>query len=63
MLLNIQIKLGNEAMLTGGDVESCIRRSKLSDKYAYQELSDGDSGVLRDTNGNVVGSWIVVETL
>lgn len=59
----LQIELGNDAMQTGQDVASAL--DLIAEPRAtlptLTMLSDGDSGNIRDSNGNTVGKWEVVE--
>jgi hypothetical protein len=56
----LTIQLGNEAMETRGDALEAIQKS-----FARYELTGvldlEDEANIRDTNGNNVGSWKVVE--
>lgn len=58
MKLHIDIELGNEEMQTGNDVMKAIRSSRLSGTEP-EYFSVGECGKIRDTNGNVVGEWVV----
>jgi hypothetical protein len=58
MKLVIEIDLGNDAMKTGQDVIEALADTSI---VAIGELGDGDSGRIRDANGNSVGIWKVEE--
>ena len=56
----LTIKLGNEAMQTDGHIARALKdaaKSILSYQDRIPEI--GDSGSIRDVNGNRVGSWHV----
>lgn len=57
----LTINLGNEAMQTASDIARALRdtASKLVQGGYGNLASDGDSGPIRDDNGNRVGSWHV----
>jgi hypothetical protein len=60
----LEIKLGNESMQTTGDISFALY--ELAAKFTHQwPLSDkflsDAGGVIRDTNGNTVGSWGISE--
>lgn len=64
MKFQLEIELGNDAMLTGGDVASALRR--IADKLdvldrttAGSDLEGVEEGTVRDLNGNKVGRWSV----
>lgn len=59
MRLYISIELGNEAMQTLTDASVAITKATL--RHGDAELVAGDSGALRDINGNTVGKWEVIE--
>ena len=50
----LKITLGNDQMMTSGDVVRAITRS-----VNYCLLKEGQEGNIRDINGNTVGSWKV----
>jgi hypothetical protein len=54
----LTIRLGNDAMQTGGDVAEALR--KLADRIdTYRDGSFGANGRIMDANGNDVGEWMV----
>lgn len=56
----LSIELGNEAMTTDGHIARALKdaaRSILSWQDRVPEV--GDSGAIRDVNGNRVGGWHV----
>lgn len=58
--LNLEIKLGNDAMRTHRDV-SCaltIVASKIGRELDHNMVI-GDAGTIFDINGNLVGRWAV----
>ena len=63
----VELDLGNEAMLTIGDVNVAWQRT-IADylrEHAHHwrtHLVEGDGGVLHDENGNRVGVWGVERT-
>jgi hypothetical protein len=54
----IRLNLGNAAMRTPGDVANALRRTADSldrmDRYTMGRQTDG---LIKDINGNTVGSW------
>jgi hypothetical protein len=61
MTLHLEIELGNDAMETSVDAAVSIQRSLLEQTNPYAPLFAGQSGTVRDGNGNTVGSWRVEE--
>jgi hypothetical protein len=61
----LAIELGNDAMVSARDVAYALARVARileTDGTGYgpgAELTDDDSGQVRDVNGNSVGSWQV----
>lgn len=55
----LEITLGNEAMQTRYDVEAAVRRLGQNIAYMSDPPEAGDSGSIRDDNGNLVGHWAV----
>ena len=55
MEFHMVIVLGNDAMKTAEDVVDAVR--SVTDSVAFTGLRIGDSGAIRDANGNVVGHW------
>lgn len=52
------IELGNDAMRTNGDIAEALRQlASQFDGDAYGPAEAGDSGHVRDANGNTVGDW------
>jgi len=49
----LKINLGNEAMQTYSDIAQAVRRIPLC------TINPGESGNIRDINGNTVGFWKV----
>lgn len=63
MKLKIEITLGNDAMMTAGDVMRAIQESSLARIPSEHKLSPAmalPSGPIRDDNGNKVGAWRLV---
>lgn len=52
----LTIELGNDAMQTYQDVHDALR--KVAD---FVSADPGDTGNVRDANGNTVGKWSVTE--
>lgn len=48
----LTIDLGNDAMCSTGDIAEALRN--VADRL---ELYAEDSGIIRDENGNKVGTW------
>ena len=69
MYLTIDMDLDNDAMHIEGDPDPdalavAERLRTTADKIErHATLQLGDAGAIIDTNGNSLGSWIVVETL
>lgn len=59
MKLRLEIRLGNDAMRTLADALVAISVA-FTRPGLNSGLEVGDEGVLRDLNGNSVGSWVVV---
>lgn len=55
----LEIELGNDAMQNGTDVIKAIRESLKGEESL--PLDEGTAGRLWDENGNLVGSWKVIE--
>ena len=55
----LSIELGNDAMRTRKDIVRALRSVATSMVGGVPE--DGDSGAIRDENGNRVGGWHVEE--
>ncbi len=56
----LTIELGNDAMLTGQDIATALR--KVAGQVAVQlegEIKMADCAKIRDANGNTVGLWEV----
>ncbi|WP_295102900.1 hypothetical protein [uncultured Microbacterium sp.] len=57
----LNMKMGNAAMLTGGDIAERLRvtANKLEADYEIDYLDEwtGLGGAIRDTNGNALGRW------
>ena len=57
---NVTINLGNAAMQTGQDIGKAL--TNLSNGvFGIFNFTTNDSGVVKDTNGNTVGTWQVNE--
>lgn len=61
MKFTLTIKLGNDAMEELSDLGNALQR--LGDELANRaaEVPAGQSGIIRDANGNTVGKWEVSE--
>lgn len=64
MKFTLTIELGNEAMQTGYDVADALR--EIADRIYPRGLTEHRNavslvGLVRDINGNTVGSWQVTE--
>lgn len=59
MKFTLEIELGNDAMQNGTDVIKAIRDSLKGEESL--PLDEGTAGRLWDENGNLVGSWKVIE--
>ena len=51
----LTIKLGNDAMQSPRDVVAALRA--VADRLEVESFRFNDSGIIRDVNGNNVGSW------
>jgi hypothetical protein len=60
MRLRLEIRLGNDAMLTLADALGAISVA-FTRPWFTEVLKPGEEGVLHDVNGNRVGSWVVVD--
>jgi hypothetical protein len=58
MKFTLEIELGNEAMQAPLDVDMAVEKS-LDNFDDFTPFNRGDSGILRDRNGNRVGGWKV----
>jgi hypothetical protein len=58
MKVTITINLGNDAMRTNDEVGRALLKSFVAHGDS-QELEFGDTGSVRDENGNRVGHWQV----
>ena len=56
MTFTLKIKLGNDAMRTGSHIAGALRAVTAN---LFRPLHRGDSGIIRDINGNTVGEWKV----
>jgi hypothetical protein len=54
----LEIKLGNDAMQTPGDVSNALRDAAIK-LGSFGDWNGDDSGIIRDLNGNTVGTWEV----
>lgn len=59
----LEITLGNEAMQTRYDVEGAVRQLGRNIAYMSDPPQAGDSGSIRDDNGNLVGHWAVQDVI
>lgn len=64
MKLTLEVELGNDAMQTYADALEAIRKSFDSvimeqDAPNNTRVEEDETGVIRDLNGNAVGSWEV----
>jgi len=59
MRFTLDITLGNEAMQTAEDIATAL--AKLGEQLATFDESNwpGTEGIIRDENGNTVGTWQV----
>jgi len=59
----VEIRLGNAAMQTGGDIAEALRTAadQLEQTYEHDDIREwnGMSRGVFDTNGNSVGRWEV----
>ena len=63
MKLKLEIELGNDTMTTTLDVLEAVGRS-LDNRISDDEpLTTGLRNIIRDVNGNTVGSWYVINLL
>lgn len=56
----VSITLGNDAMLTHGDVAGALQNIalRLTDTYGEEvDMFNGQGGYVRDLNGHRVGKW------
>jgi len=61
MKLKLEIELGNDAMTTPLDVLEAVGRS-LDNRISDDEpLTTGLRNIIRDVNGNTVGSWYIID--
>ena len=61
MKFQLEIELGNDAMQTLDDVITALKASRKSLADGGDVLNAHDRDILRDENGNTVGSWKVVK--
>lgn len=54
----LEITLGNDAMSDSLDIAEALERTSAE---IISHGTAGDSGVIRDANGNTVGRWIFRE--
>ena len=59
MELNIRINLDNAAFETLHNVAQCLTR--VSEEIAEGPRIANSSGFIRDSNGNTVGEWHIIE--
>ena len=60
MKFNLEIEMGNDAMLTRQDVaQALVALSKrlVDERFTPQDEDLTDEGSVLDTNGNSVGTW------
>lgn len=57
----VKIEFGNEAMCEYGHVREAFENSIFAQEafLPHDRVMRGDGGVIRDRNGNKVGSWVV----
>lgn len=53
----LALYMGNEAMCDADDIRDALHRTAAKLQGTKPEI--GDSGVIRDRNGNTVGAWHV----
>lgn len=58
MKFTLTIELGNDAMRTYGEMRTATRAIGTG-HFANSEIRAGESGAIRDINGNTVGKWEV----
>ena len=64
MQFTLTINLGNEAMCTVEDVAEALEQTAINATRhvaSDRTFTAGDSGLIRDANGNTVGAWRVDE--
>jgi hypothetical protein len=61
MKLKLEIELGNDAMTTPLDVLEAVGRSLDNRINDDEPLTTGLRNIVRDVNGNTVGSWHVID--
>lgn len=62
MKLIIEVELGNDAMQSAEQTASAIMRSLLGQASTFlSPLNANEVGTVRDTNGNTVGKWEVID--
>lgn len=59
MKFTLEIKMGNEAMQTYGDIRGALGNLRMPSASEVPE--DVDEGYVRDENGNTVGRWYITE--
>jgi len=65
MFLRLKVELGNSAMHTPSDVAYAVQKALQREGHEgaalgiFEPLELGDSGIVRDGNGNTVGRWEV----
>lgn len=52
----LDVELGNAAMRSPAHLANALKR--VSDRIRLHEIHEGESGKIRDINGNTVGSWV-----
>ena len=57
--LTIEITLGTPAMLSGSDAARAITFALTREVTMLDPLEVGQSGTIRDSEGNTVGKWEV----
>lgn len=58
MKLKLEITLGDDAMQTGNDLAGALRSvATLFEERLPHGVGSGAQGIIRDLNGNTVGSW------
>jgi len=62
MKFELELTLGNEAMVSGEDIAWALRNlaDKLERTYGCADMETEDKGRVRDLNGNTVGTWRTV---
>jgi hypothetical protein len=64
MKFQLTITLGNDAMQSPKDIANALReaayRVTKDDPFSTDPIEEGESGLIKDENGNTVGKWAVV---